>query len=59
MLKSILCDYSDACILVSGTIPVNRAGNDEFAKRSDKRNKKVIFQNYPAFTGYIRKINYT
>ena len=59
MLKSILCDYSDACILVSGTIPVNRAGDDDHAKRLDKRNKKVIFQNYPAFTGYISKRNNT
>ena len=59
MLKSVLCDYSGACILVSGTIPVNIVGDDDHAKRLDKRNKKLIFQNYPAFTGYISKINNT
>ena len=32
MLRSILCDYSDAYILVSGTIEITRAGEDDAAK---------------------------
>ena len=31
MLRSSLCDYSDAYILVSGTITITRAGNDDAA----------------------------
>ena len=49
MLKSILCDYSDACILVSGTITVNRAGDDDHAKRLDKRNKKSNISKLSSF----------
>ena len=29
MLKSILCDYSDPYILISGPIPITRAGRKE------------------------------
>ena len=32
MLKSSLCDYSDAYILVSGTIPNDEAGLDDATK---------------------------
>ena len=32
MLKSSLCDYSDACILVKGTITINGAGADTAAR---------------------------
>ena len=45
MLKSSLCDYSDAYILVSWTITIDGAGADDNAKRSDERNKRVIFKN--------------
>ena len=42
MLKSSLCDYSDAYILVKGTITVNNtAAADTDAKNT---NKKVIFK---------------
>ena len=43
MLKSILCDYTDACILVSGTMTINGAGAGDNTKRLDERNKGVKF----------------
>ena len=46
MIRSDLCDYSDAYILVSGTITITGAGDDDNAKRTNKRNKGVIFKNY-------------
>ena len=44
MLKSSLCDYGDAYILVSGTMTTNEAGADDNAKQLDERNKEVIFK---------------
>ena len=41
MIRSDLCDYSDAYILVSGTITITGAGDDDNAKRTDERNKGV------------------
>ena len=35
MLRSNLYDYSDAYILVSGTITINGAGNDDAARQLD------------------------
>ena len=55
MLKSSLCDYSDAYILVKGTISVNNtaaAGAD-----ANNTNKKVIFKNCAPFTNCISEIN--
>ena len=43
MLRSRLCDYSDAYILVSGTITITEAGADDTAKRTEEREKGVIF----------------
>ena len=34
MLKSSLCDYSDAYILVSGTITITGQGADDAAKQA-------------------------
>ena len=59
MLKSSLCDYSDAYILVSGTITITGAGADDAAKRLDERNKGVIFKNCAPFTDWISEINNT
>ena len=42
MLKSSLCDYSDAYILVKGTITVNNTAADGTA--ANNTNKKVIFK---------------
>ena len=57
MLKSILCDYSDAYILVKGTISVNNTVAAGVAVNNT--NKKVIFKNCAPFTNCISKINNT
>ena len=59
MLKSSLCDYSDAYTLVSGTITITGAGNNNAARRLDERNKGVIFKNCVSFTDCISEINNT
>ena len=57
MLRSSLCDYSDAYILVKGNITVNNtAAADADANNT---NKKVIFKNCAPFTNCISKINNT
>ena len=57
MLRSNLCGYADAYILVKGTIPITGAGNDDVAKQEDERDKGVTFKNYAPFTKYISRIN--
>ena len=57
MLKSILCDYSDAYVLVKGTISVNNTAADGAA--ANNTNKKVIFKNCAPFTNCISEINNT
>ena len=42
MIRSSLCDYRDAYILVKGTITVTNTGT---AASPNNRNKKVIFKN--------------
>ena len=59
MLRSNLCDYADAYILVKGTITITGAGNDDAAKQLDERNKGVIFKNCAPFTKCISRINNT
>ena len=49
MLTSILCDISDAYIVVSGTITVVGAVADAAAIAADKNNKKAIFKNFAPF----------
>ena len=57
MLKSSLCDYSEAYILVKGTITFNNtAAADADANNT---NKKVIFKNCALFTNCISEINNT
>ena len=56
MLKSSFCDYSDAYILVKGTIAVN---NTAAAGADANNNKKVIFKNCAPFTNCISEINST
>ena len=55
MLRSALCDYSDAYIAVKGTI------NDERDDDNDDkaRNKKLILKNTALFRSYIWNINNT
>ena len=57
MLKSSLCDYSDAYIIVKGTITVNNTAADGAA--ANNINKKVIFKNCAPFINCISEINNT
>ena len=57
MLRSNLCDYADAYILVKGTITVTGARDDDAAKQLDERNKGVIFKNCALFCKCISRIN--
>ena len=57
MLRSSLCDYADAYILVKGTITITGAGNDDATKQADERDKGVTFKNCAPFTKCISRIN--
>ena len=59
MLKSSLCDYDDAYILVKGTITITGSRNDAASRQENQRNKGVIFKNCAPFTKYISRINDT
>ena len=54
MLRLDLCDYSDAYVLVRGTITVPNTG---IAAALNNPNKKRIFKNSAAFTDCISEIN--
>ena len=57
MLRSSLCDYSDAYTLAKGRITVNNTpGTGAAVNNADK---KVIFKNCSPFTNCISKINNT
>ena len=57
MLKSSLCDYIDAYILVKGTISVNNTAAQGAA--ANNNNNKVISKNCAPFTNCISEINNT
>ena len=57
MLKSSLCDHSDAYILVKGTITVLNTAAAIAA--TNNATKKVIFKNCALFTYCISEINNT
>ena len=57
MLKSSLCDYSDAYILIKGTISINNTAAAGAAVNNI--NKKVICKNCAPFTNCISEINNT
>ena len=59
MLKSSLCDYSDAYMLVKGRITITGAGNDAAARQADERNKGVIFKNCAPFINCKSEIHNT
>ena len=59
MLKSSLCDYSDAYILVKGKITITGRGADAAARQADERDKGVAFKNCEPFTDCISEINNT
>ena len=51
MLRSDLCYFSDAYIVVKGEVTVTGVSNNS------KKNKPLAFKNNPPFTNYISKIN--
>ena len=57
MLRSSLCNYRDAYILVAGTITITGIGIDDAARRLDERYKGIIFKNCASFTDCISEIN--
>ena len=58
MLRSNLCDYSDAYILVKGTITVTAPGvNNNANSIRDKRNRPLILKNNAPFVSCITRIN--
>ena len=59
MLRSHLCDYGDAYILLRGTITITEGPNDitDENTRADERNKLAIFKNCATFTDCISEIN--
>ena len=57
MLRSILCDYSDACIHVKGDILDNNTAASDAA--ANNAAKKVLFKNCAAFNSCISEINKT
>ena len=59
MLKSSLCDYADAYILVSGRATITGAGDDDAERRADERDKGATFKNCAPFTKCISIINNT
>ena len=59
MLKSSLCDYSDAYILVKGRIAIAGAGADAAARQADERDKGVAFKSCTPFTNCISEMNNT
>ena len=54
MLRTSLCDYSDASILVRGTLTVSKIGAS-----GGNNNIQVVFKNCAPFTDCIREINDT
>ena len=54
MLKSNLCDFSDAYRYIQGTVAIQNTGT---AGTPNNRNKNLIFKNFVPFTDYINKIN--
>ena len=58
MLRSNLCDYSDAYILVKGTITVTAPGANNGANNiRDKKNRPLILKNNTPFVSCITRIN--
>ena len=58
MLRSNLCDYSDAYILVKGTTTVTALGaNNGTNNIRDKKNRPLILKNNAPFASCITRIN--
>ena len=54
MIRSTLCDYSDAYIHVKGNMKIPNTGT---LATKNNRDKKVTFKNCTPFTNFISKIN--
>ena len=59
MLKSSLCDYSNAHILVKRRITIAGAEADAATRQADKRDKGVVFKNCAPFISSKTEINNT
>ena len=59
IVKSSLCDYSDAHTIVKRTITIAERGAHAVAREADERNKGVIFKYGAPFTNCISEINNT
>ena len=59
MLKSSLCDYSEAYIFVKGKITITGEGDNALARQADERDKGLTFKNCTPFTNCISEINNT
>ena len=57
MLKSSLCDYSDAYILVKGRITITREEDDAASGQAVERNKGVIFKDSAPYLNCKSEIN--
>ena len=56
MLRSNLCDYADAYILVNGTITVTAAVGENNIR--DKKNRTLILKNNAPFVSCITRVNW-
>ena len=59
MLRSDLCDYNDAYIVVKGTITVsaNNDNDENNSIRDKKKNRSLAFKNNAPFISCFSKIN--
>ena len=57
MLRSNLRNYTDAYILVKGTITIAGEGDDAAARQADETDKGVTFKNCAPFTKCITRVN--
>ena len=59
MLRSNLCNFSDAYLFVKGSITITGDGDNNAARQADERDKGVTFKNSTPFIKCISWINKT
>ena len=59
MIRSNLCDYSEAWRLAKGTITVPNTAAAGAGVNNNNNNNKIIFKNSAPFTNCITEINQT
>ena len=59
MLRSNLCDYADAYVLLNGRLTITGAGDNGAARRAVEGDKGVTFKNCAPFVKCINRINNT